>query len=438
MTRSSMRDGAAALGVSLAVFGGVIADGDDALPRGSERAEGYQTWGPYTAEGVAVTERNAERFGWAWEEFRIQPYVEAMVIYEDNLLANSGETRDETYTLFVPGVMGVYGNARGDHLYADYSMDFTSLKVNGNDPFDGQTFKVGGVLVDAKSRVGASHAYREVRDVDVQVGTRLKRQSNTTSASCDNRVSSKTSVGIEGAHALHRFEESAYSDYADYGVHGRMGWQMLPKTALSGRIGHGWVDLDERRDAYGSAQYDEVAIGVQGRPRPRLETSGEVGVQHRYFEDGEIEDITTEVGTLRVAGEPLDRFRVWLAGSAMLRPAIQAPGYTVLDTRLEPGISRRLFSERIVGGLSFIVGRSEYLGTGGDEGDVRVYDGRQDDYWGFNANLDWWIGRYWSVGAGYSYIRNESAADDVLTAGNGVDPASYEAGRWMLRVSFNR
>ena len=198
------------------------------------------------------------------------------------------------------------------------------------------------------------------------------------------------------------------------------------------------MDVDETRDAYGSAQYDEVAIGVFGRPRARLETSGEVGVQHRYFENDNIDDITREVGSVRIAGEPVERLRVWVAASAGLRPAINAPGYTVFDTRIEPGVSRRLFSERVVGAFSGLWGRSEYIGSAEGNTDPRVYDGRQDNYWGYNANVDWWIGRYWSMGLGYSYIKNDSPADDTLVQGRGVERASYEDGRWMLRATFNR
>ncbi len=414
------------------------AEADDWAPQGSASPQSSYTWGPYTSEGMLLSERNQERFGWPIGDVFLQPYMQAMAIYEDNLFLNSIDKQSELYTVLTPGAMLVYGNPRSSYVYLDYSADFTDLQVADNSMFDGQTLRAGGHMVNAKSQLNVSHEYREVRDIDVQVGSRLKRKSNTTSAGYDNRVSSKTSVGALGRYMVSEFDEGAYSDYRDYSASGRMSWQMLPKTSLSGRAGHGWVDVDESRDAYGSAQYDEVAVGVFGRPATRLETYGEIGVQHRYFENSNIDDITREVGSFRIAGEPWERLRVWFLASAGLRPAINAPGYTVFDTRFEPGLSRRLFSERIVGSLSGLWGQSEYSGSSEGSVDPRVYDGRQDQYWGFNANVDWWVGRYWSFGLGYSYINNDSAADDNLIGGLGVDPASYEAGRWMLRAAFNR
>lgn len=419
------------------MFGVVLAGGDGAGGAPKQAADA-PTWGPYTSEGMALSERTPERFGWLIGDFNLYPYAEAVLVYEDNIFLNSADEQDETYSIFTPGAMLVYGSPRGNYLYLDYRADFTSLQEFGNSAFDGQALKAGAHFANARIQADASHEYREVRDVDVQVGTRLKRKSNATTLSCDNRISSKTSVGIEGRHLLNRFDDRGYSDYNEYSVAGRAAWQMLPRASLTGRAGHGWVDVDETRDAYGSAQYDEVTIGLAGKPRPRLETSMDVGVQHRYFEDDQIDDITREVGRVRVAANPLERIRVWLTGSASMNPAINADGYTVLDTRGEAGVSRRLFVERLVGGVSVFRGRNEYLGSGGGEMDDRVYNGRQDDYWGLKANVDWWIGRYWLIGLGYSYTENDSEADEELQMGRGIDPSSYEAGRWTLRASFNR
>lgn len=404
----------------------------------SSSSQTTPTWGPYTAEGVVLSERTAERFGWMFGDLAFYPYAQAMAVYDDNIFLNSYDKKSEAYTVFSPGIMVVYGSARKNYLYMDYSADFTSLQEFNNDAFDGQTLKTGGRFSNARSQFGASYQYQEIRDVDVVAGTRLKQDTSTAEVEYDNRVSSKSSLGVRGLYSLHTFAESGYSAYSDYSVAGRFGWQMMPRAWLTARAGHGWVDMHEERDAYGSAQYDELALGVSGRPRARLETSGDVGVQRRYFESESLDDIVQWVGSIRVAGEPFGRTRVWVAGSAVLRPAIQADGYTALDKRIEPGISRSLFTERLVGGCSVFWGQTDYMGSGSGEGDPRVYDGRHDDHWGFNANLDWWIGRYWSVGIGYSYIKNDSQADDELTMGEGVDPSSYEAGRWMLRAAFNR
>ncbi len=413
-------------------------EGEGWIPRRTDRANTAPTWGPYTAEGVGLTERNSERFGWVMGDFSLQPYAEARAVYEDNLTLSSADKQEEIYTVFSPGVTLVYGTPRGNNLYLDYSADFTSLQEFDNDSFDGQTLRVGGTYRNARSQLAVSHAYREVRDVDVETSARLMRESHVTSATYDNRLSTKTSAGLSVSHSLHTFSESEYSGYREYNVGGRMGWQAFPRAALTARAAHGWVDVDDQREGYGSAQYDEVAFGISGRPRPRLETGGDIGVQHRYFEDDGLEDITHWVGSVHVAGEPYGRTRFWVKGAASLRPAIQEDGYTVLDMRVEPGVSRCLFTERLVGGISVFRGRARYIGGSEPDSEDRVYNGRQDDYWGFGANLDWWIGRYWSVGIGYSYMENESDADDAVLAGQMGDSVSYEAGRWMIHAAFNR
>jgi hypothetical protein len=68
--------------------------------------------------------------------------------------------------------------------------------------------------------------------------------------------------------------------------------------------------------------------------------------------------------------------------------------------------------------------------------DARVYDGRQDDFWGISATVDWRFADYYCVGVGYSHIRNRSSSDESGEALSDSD-ASYEGNRWILRASFN-
>jgi hypothetical protein len=372
----------------------------------------------------------------------LYPYAQATMVRDDNVLLNSRNQKSDVYTIFTPGAMLVYGSPRGNYCYLDYSADFSTLDEGDSDAFDGQSMTAGLRQQGARTQVGLSHQYREVRDVDTEIGARLKRKTNTIRADIDTRVLAKTSVGVLGSYSVSRFEDDLYSDNREYSGGGRVSWQMRPKVAVFGQASHGWVDVDQSRDAFGSAQYDEASVGVSGKPRPTMGAMGSVGVQHRYFEDDSIEDVTRNTFNLTLTGSPLERFGMTLGLSAGLHPAVNAPGYTVYDTRIEPGISRHLFSERVVGSLSGQWGRSQYLGSSGaseDEGtDSRVYDGREDNYWGIGANVDWWIGHYWSVGVGYSYMENNSSADDRPVDEQSADPSSYDVGRWMIRASFNK
>ena len=428
------------MALTLAAGGVLAAESEWVVPEAGRPQTAYG-WGPYTGEGTALPDRTLERYGWSpADEWLVQPYATLIAIHDDNVTLNSRERSDDNYLTFTPGVLVLRGNPRQDYLYLDYSADFSTLNVDGSDALDGQSVTAAVNQQNAKSQATLTHRYRDVQDLDVQVGTRLRRKTNITTAGFDDRVTAKTALGILGQFSDNQYDDSAYSDYREYTAAGRVSWQMMPRASLYGQAGHGWVDVDESRDAYGSAQYDEVSLGIFGHPRPRLETSGQVGVQHRYFEDSRIGDITREVGSLRVAGEPFELFRTWVNLSAGLRPAINSRGYTVFDTRVEPGVSRRLFTDRLVGALSFVWGRSEYLGVAesGDTTDAQVYDGRRDVYWGLNANLDYWLGHYWCVGLGYSFFNNDSNADGREVDGQAVDPASYDANRVMLKVSFNR
>lgn len=406
------------------------------------KAQTAPTWGPYTVEGAFLSDRTLERFAWPFGQWFLQPYAEARLVYDDNVFLNA-EVRDrELYAMFTPGAMLLYGNPRQDYLFLDAALDFTTLDTGNTDAVDGHRVTVGLHRQGARTQGGFANEYREVRDVDTQVGTRLKHRSNTTTADLDTRVTAKTSVGVLGRYMIHQFDDDAYADYCETVGGGRVSWQVRPRTSVYGQAAHGWVDVEQDRDAFGSAQYDEATLGVYGRPRQRLETSGQVGVQHRYFENDAIDGITREVASVRIAGNPLELFRAWMGVTAGLHPAINAQGYTVFDTRIEPGISRRLFVDRVIGTLSGLWGRTDYEGTSDpssdDAADNRVYDGREDRYWGINAGVDWWIGRYWCVGAGYSYLNSDSDADNRVVDGRRTDPASFDVNRWMIRAAFNR
>lgn len=409
---------------------------------GAGKPQSAYGWGPYTTEGLALSPRILERFGWPAGPCLLQPYATVTAVYDDNVSLTSSEKKDELYMDFMAGIMLLYKSPTRSHFYIDYSADYTTYDEKDSDGRPDQTVKVGWRQQGATAQLNLAHEYREVRDVDILVGTRLVRTENMTLASLDQRVSSKTSLGVEGHHSLYQFDDDRYSDYRDYGAGVRAAWQMRPKTSLYGQVDHGWVDVDESHDAYGSAQYDEVSLGVKGQLRPRLAANGKVGVQHRYFENNDIDDITQEVGSLGITGEPWDLFQTWVNLSVNMRPAINAQGYTVVDTRIEPGISRRLFTDRLVGSLSCMWGQVEYKGKSdtvgtGDE-DSRVYEGRTDSYWGYSANVEWWFARYWSAGIGYSHMQNDSDADGRMVDGRPTDDASYEVDRWMARVSFNR
>lgn len=404
-------------------------------------AQSAYTWGPYTAGGSVVpSPRENERFTVPVSNMAIHPHTEVMWISETGGPEAMPDQGRGSYFVLMPGASVVYGNPRHNYLYADYSAGFDTLGGGGLGPLSSQTLTLAGHCQNGKSRTVVTHRFQEMDSLDPYVGVYLNRTDNSTMASYENSVSRKTSVGLRVNHELHEYNTGDYVNYRDFSLEGELGWWVQPRSELSLIAAHGWVQNDKGGDSYGSAQYDEVMAGLVSHLRSRLDVSGRVGLQHRYYEDEGLDDLYGYTGNLRAEVRPFDTFRVWLGASSGIRPAVSDAGYTMMDTRFEPGVSRRLWSERLVGSLNGVWGWVDYSGRpkpdAADAAEVQA--GRRDQYVGLTGSLDWWVGRFWSVGVSYSYLKHDSSSGSADAVASATDRSSYDTGRWMIRVAFNQ
>jgi len=412
---------------------------------GGQRVQLYNR-GPYASDDVGLSGRAGGSYTVRAGKFKLRPRVQASVIYDDNVYLEVDEPVSATYSVLSPSVMLLFGNEQHNYCYVDYSIDIPVLAEELREDIRSQSATAFVRYERPKSQVNAWHRYRDIRGMDTVLGARISKQEHVSFGGIEHRVGSKTSLGLNGTYEIHDFEDMSYTDFMQYEVAGRMYWHARARTDFFGQLGHGWVDIDGQEQEFGDARYAEASVGVRGRLRPKLSAVGRVGYQHRYFDSEEINDIDHWTSAIDFDGRLFRHVRAGLGLWTSIRPAVNAAGHSVIETRIEPGLSRRLWSDRLIGSVNFALGRVDYRGPADVEPDPSedveeeepvVYDGRLDYYAGFTALLDWWWTRYSSVGVGYSRMESRSNRegdfeDEVIEG----DP-SYTGERWLLRASFN-
>lgn len=400
--------------------------------------------GPYAPDGLSIASGAAGAYTLRAKPFKIRPRLSVTLMHEDNVYLENRDSKDSWYVTVAPGLMLLLGDERRNYVYLDYAAGHSTFSSLDDEDIDTHTVTLLGRYDTGKSALTAWHRYRDVRDVDTLLGTRVTKEEHVSSVEVSRRISSKTSVGVGGRHEDHDYRPDDYADYVQDEASARLYWHARPKTDLFLYGAYGWVELESRFGGFGDAEYVETGVGLRGQLRPKVEATGKVGWQRRTFDDDRIEDIEHWTAALRLNAALVERINGSLGVWGRITPAVQEPGLSAIEMRVEPGLSRRLFTDRLVGSASLVFGRVEYEGTvrpvvlGPTEDRVlRAYDGREDEFWGFTLGLDWRIARYFSAGVAYSYIENDSSLDDYREDRADIDPASYDAGRWMIRVAFN-
>jgi len=229
-------------------------------------------------------------------------------------------------------------------------------------------------------------------------------------------------------------------DYRRYYGAGRFYYRITPKSDGFAQAGAGRDDLDTGASRRGDADFYDLSLGVRGKQSVKTSMSGRIGYRwRRPIEDG-FRDVNHYIAALRGETTPLGLSTFSAEWSADIRPAISQAGYSAVDQRLTAGVSRRIISERLRGQASLFYGMVDYYGAEGRPADVReedvprVFDGREDDYWGYSLGLDAWMRRHFSMGISYAYFENRGGR-----GGSAEDRgrASYGTERWGLRASWN-
>ncbi|HMP72067.1 MAG TPA: outer membrane beta-barrel protein [Kiritimatiellia bacterium] len=366
----------------------------------------------------------------------VLPRLTLLATREDNVfLDNEGESAG-TFIDLIPGVMAIYGRPEHNHLHLDTGA-IIPLKASDEDIEKKNSYfaTLGGVLRNPKSQLALRAGYRRMEQVDTLVGARIVKEELVGNAAWDVRTSGKTRVGVLGTVEDHQFDEESYTDYRRIYGAGRLYYQLTPKSEGFAQVGAGRDDL---RDAdVGDADFLDASVGVRGRQSPKLAVGGRVGYQWRDVEAQPSQTLERWIASLNADWNPkgLSQFSAELVSD--VRPAIQRAGVSTVNQRLTLGVNRRLFVERVRGNGSIYFGRVEYKGEDARFEGARagsVFDGREDEYWGYSLGLEWWVRRNLSIAGGYAYSENRGSrnADETLR-----QATSFESGVWSLRVSWN-
>lgn len=401
----------------------------------------YETFGrgPGLADDLWLSAGAAERLlEWPVGPFRVRPRVEVTAIYDSNVYLDEGETTDDSYVTISPGVMLIYGNEHHNYAYADYAFSVPTFFSEKDEDIESYTLTLFGHYEKGKTGSTVWYRLRDVREADTVVGSRVTKEQHVMGGSVERWVSSKTSVSGSGRYEDHAYDEPTYTDYEQVEGSVRVKWQALPKTAFFGQAAFGEVDVEDDERSYGDAQYTELSVGVRGRLRPKVGTVARVGWQVREFDERALDDVERWTASVKVDARVLAHLRAKLGVWSSLRPAVNAAGFTTVETRIEPALSRRIGSDRLIGTVAGFLGFVEYRGSPDPVGpsstsSAAVYDGREDEYWGWSALLDWWMYEHVSLGAGFSYIENDSDAD-AAAADRGT---SYDGSRAWMRLAIN-
>jgi len=373
-------------------------------------------------------------------DWSILPRVTLTATRDDNLFLDAQGTEDGTVVDLIPGVMAIYGRPDHNHLYADYGSIIPLY--NSSDLLDdnpSHMLTLGGVYQTGKSQIQGRAGYRRLESLNTLVGARILKEDWIGDVEVEHRLTSKSSASIVGAVELHEFDDPEYVDYQrTYGA-GRFYHRMTARSEAFVQGGVGRDDLDTKPDDFGDADFFDLSVGVRGKPSPKTSASGRVGHMWRKMDSAELNDVDDWIASLAGEANPfgLTTFSTELYSD--IRPAINSAGSTTIDQRLSVGLMRRLFTERLRGNASVFLGVTDYQGPVAaparfSESDPLVYDGREDQYWGYALGLDWWAQKNLSFGLAYSYVQNEGSQE---TGSESTDRTSYDSGRWTFRTSWN-
>ncbi len=392
----------------------------DALSRPDYYTSGFYTRGSdaafYVDQGGALDPFYLPAKNWTFI-----PRVTLAYTQSDDFFMVKEEGEPTSSLRVIPGALLIYGRPEHNHLYADASVS-VPLSQSGSTSEDGMHYVItlGGVKKTGKSQVYARVGHRRSESEDTVIGARVISQDYVGDIGLEHRISTKTSLGLNGAVEFNEFGNAGYLNYNRYYGAARFYHRMTEKSEWFLQGGVGRDDLaTSLKGVYSDALFYDVSVGMRGKPTPKTTVSGRVGYRWRKYDDETILDVTSWMANLGAETTPFGFSTFSAELLADIRPDVTAAGDSIVDKRLTIGVNRRLFSERLRGDASVLVGLTDHHGPGGRT---------QDEYWGFNLGVDWWTRWNFSLGAAYSYTERWSVS--------GGGP-SYEYGQWNLRMSWN-
>ncbi len=353
------------------------------------------------------------------KKWALIPRVTLEASGSDNYFLDAENQRDESTLRLMPGALLVFGRPEHNHLFTDFST-IIPLTQSSSQVEDEPSYAVvvGGAYKTGKSQVYGRLGHRRFEAEDTLLGSRVIKKDYIGDLGVEHRISTKSSLGLNGLVELHDYGNDAYVNYNRYYGAGRYYYRVTPKMDTFLQLGVGLDKLEREEPGVTSdATTMDVSVGLRGKPSPKTAASGRIGYAQRTYADSSISDRGHWIANIGGEVTPFGESKFSAELLANIRPDVDSGGDSKVDQRLTLGVNRRLFSERIRGDARVLFGRV----------DTRTPDGSiEDDYWGFILGVDWWMRRNVSVGAGYSYLDMRSEQSD-----------SFETGQWRLRISWN-
>jgi len=346
------------------------------------------------------------------------PRVTVAATRDDNYFLGDQNRSSATTVYLIPGAMILYGRPEHNHLYVDTGARiplYESASSAGTD----YLITLGGVYKTGISQIYGRIGHRREEGADVVVGDRLIQQDYVGDVGLERRISTKSSLGVNGSAEIHDFGSASYVNYNRYTVSGRYYHRMTEKSQWFLQAGAGWDHLKESQaGVYSDGYFYDLSAGIRGKPSPKTSVSGRAGYRWKTFEDSSISDVSSWIANLGAEASPFGFSKFYTELMADIRPDITRAGDTTIDQRLTLGVNRRLFTERWRGDSSVFYGQVDQYGPGTSS---------DYEYWGFRLWLDYWTRWNLSFGAGYSYTER---------LGSGAS-SGYKAGTFSLRASWN-
>jgi hypothetical protein len=367
------------------------------------------------------------------------PRATLAVTHDDNIFLDPEEGKANTSVSLVPGLLAIWGRPANNHVFADYgariSLHESEREVNDR---PSHMLRLGVVYRTGKSQINAQAGLRHAEETDEALGARVTKRDYVGDLGVEHRLNGKSSLGLQGNIERHEYESERYVDYARYYGAGRYYRRLTPKSQGFVQGGIGRDEPLQSAPSASAADFYDLSLGVRGKQTPKSSIGGRVGYMWRRYDDERRGEYENWIASLRASSTPFGLTTLSAELSADIRPAVDAEGLDAVNRGIVLGVNRRLFVERLRGTASFTAGQTEYsgrpAGAAAEEDGSGAADGRTDDYYGFSLGVDWWTRKNFSLGLAYSYTRRDGGRDGTEEAPRA---ASYEAGRWTLRASWN-
>ena len=250
------------------------------------------------------------------QPFKPRLSLDVSTRYTDNLLIDPTTKIKDFSEVISPRVGFLYGNPNRTYIDLDYRAEieryFTYEKYNANNQF---------VTLDTQAQfdhatIKLKHSFQDVSSPSYEVIGFSREQVNTTAATGEYRLNSKTSAGLNYHQEFHNWLTSNRIDYRQFVVGSTFYYHLLPKTDLLGQFNQGWVEMDRGANAI----YEELNVGFRGQLTSKITGLATVGYQHREYA-GTVPSWNEPVASIELRAQFTDRINAALTAFRTITPS---------------------------------------------------------------------------------------------------------------------